>query len=60
MLDEEAVTIAEAIMREQNVDTLEGFGNINMRRIKAMLMDAAKTGYRAGWSAGFREAEPNG
>jgi hypothetical protein len=48
MTDEEAVEIAEAIMHEQNVDNLEGFGNINMRRIKAMLMDAAKRGAEKG------------
>jgi hypothetical protein len=44
MTDEEAANIAEAIMHEQNVDNLEGFGNITMGRIRAMLMTAAKRG----------------
>ena len=57
MDDEAAVTIAEAIMREQNVDNLEGFGDINMRRLKAMLVNACKTGFIQGYSEGMRAVE---
>jgi hypothetical protein len=57
-MDEAAAQeLAETIMHEQNVDNLEGFGQINMRRIKEMLVQAAKTGYQQGYSEGFREAE---
>lgn len=57
MNDEEAVNIAETIMHEQNVDNLQGFGDINMRRLKGMLADALKVGYRQGYSDGWREAK---
>lgn len=57
MTDEEAAAIAETMMREQNVDNLQGFGEINIRRLKGMLSDAIKVGYRQGYSDGWREGE---
>jgi hypothetical protein len=57
MDDEAALQIAETIMREQNVDNLQGFGDITIGRVRAMLMNAVKTGYITGYSEGFREAE---
>lgn len=60
MDETEAKTLAATIMREQNVDNLQGFGEINMRRLEGMLVDAAKAGFRAGWSQGWREADQAG
>jgi CheY-specific phosphatase CheX len=44
MTEEEALEIAKAIMTEQDVNTLEGFGQITMGRIERMLTDAAQRG----------------
>jgi hypothetical protein len=44
MTDEEAVEIAEKIMQEQNVDNLQGFGDITISRLKGMLIQSAKRG----------------
>src|SRR5690606_1740583 len=43
----DAEQIARTIMREENVDNLQGFGQITIGRIKRMLVDAARTGYNA-------------
>lgn len=55
MDDESAKTIAKAIMREQNVDNLQGFGDITIGRIEKMLMQSAKLGYIQGRSEGYWE-----
>lgn len=57
MDEADAVVIAKTIMREQNVDNIQGFGDITIGRIERMLVNAVKTGYITGYSEGFREAE---
>lgn len=53
--DAAAKEIAKTIMREQNVDNLEGFGDITIGRIERMLMSAFNTGHLMGYSEGFKE-----
>jgi len=55
--DEAATRIAETMMREQNVDRLQGFGEMTISRLRGMLIDALKVGYRQGYSDGWREGE---
>jgi hypothetical protein len=44
MNDDDFKAIAKIIMRENDVDNLEGFGNITIGRIERMLIAAAKAG----------------
>lgn len=57
MDDEKAEEIAKTIMREQNVDNLQGFGDITIGRIQQMLMSAYNTGHLMGYSEGFKDGK---
>jgi len=46
--DEEALEIAEALMIEQEVSQVPGFGMLTIDRLRAMLMTAAKRGAERG------------
>lgn len=57
--DAAAKEIAKTIMREQNVDNLQGFGDITIGRIERMLMSAYNTGHLMGYSEGFKDGKAN-